>query len=165
MLAFYGKSAFGLELTTRQIESMLGKAPKEIKGTATAKSSVKKHFVGKRKVPVGPIKKGQRVKLADVKRRVDAIFYAQSRSLKTLPGTSISEETVPTPAKGRKRAPKTKLPKRRKAKKKAKKRKRANPPPAGKRCTSKKKDGKRCKGKRHPGEQTCVFHTPRFAPR
>jgi hypothetical protein len=165
MLAFYGKSAFGVELTSRQIESMLGKAPKDIKGTATAKSSVKKHYVGKRKVPVGPVKKGQRVELADVKRRVDAIFYAQSRGLRTLPGVSISESTVPAPAKGRKRAPKTKLPKRKKAKKKAKKRKRANPPPAAARCVSKKKDGKRCKGKKHPGEQTCVFHTKRFAPR
>jgi hypothetical protein len=83
----------------------------------------------------------------------------------TRAGVSISEDTPPEAAQGRKPARKTKL--KAKPKKKAKKRKRkaANPPASGARCTSKKKNGQRCKGKRHPGEQTCVFHTPRFAPR
>jgi hypothetical protein len=165
MLAFYGKSYFGLELTGRQIESMLGKSPKDLGSRkATAKHSVKKHSVkvGARQIQVGPIRKGQKVKLADVKRRVDAIFYAQARGLKALPGVSISEDTVPAPARRRrgKRAVGTLTYKKTKAKKKAKKkRKRANPPPAAKRCTSKKNDGKRCKGRKLPGKKTCVFHS------
>ena len=135
MLQHYGSKSFGLDLTDRQIESMVGKSPKDLGGrTATAKRAVRRQ-----KVPVGrgggpkaqrvvtftSVKKGQKVKLADVKRRVDAIFYSQSRRMGTLEGVSISEDTTPEPAKRSRPAPKKRAPVRKRAKKTSGRKRRA----------------------------------------
>ena len=169
MLAHYGKKLFGLELTSSQIEGMLGKGRKGLgNSTATARHAVKKGMirVGYREIPVGPIKKGQKVKLGDVKARVDAVFYAQSRRMGALEGVSISEDTIPAPAKKAKKAPKRKLPKKAKKKrvvanpvKTKKKRRPRAAPPLAQRCVKKNNNGSQCKGRKLPGQQVCVCHS------
>lgn len=66
----------GIGLTDRQVTSMLGKSPKDLRGTICG------------------------VKRADIKRRADSAFYGRARKMHALPGTKT---VAVEPAKGRKK--------------------------------------------------------------
>ncbi len=106
------------------------------------------------------LSKSGRKKLAKIKARADAIFYAQTRSLGLLPGTEIPDSDRAEPARKvtKKKAGK-KVAKKKAVKKKATKRRVAGNP--GERCSATKKDGKRCQGTCYKNLDVCVFHRGR----
>lgn len=70
------KKEFGVKLSDASIDAMLGRSRAQLAEEG-------------------------RHRLSKIKARADQIFYAQSRKFHTMPGTEISEETVPEPARGR----------------------------------------------------------------
>jgi len=76
IIRWVAKKEFGANLSDASIEAMLGRSRAQLAEEG-------------------------RHRLSKIKARADQIFYAQSRKFYGLPGTEISEETVPEPARGR----------------------------------------------------------------
>lgn len=81
MLRWIARKEFGVELSDRQVEAMLGKAPSDLRGVV------------------------QGVKRADIKRAHDRVFFSSSRGLHAMPGTKA---VAVEPAKGKVRTRKPK---------------------------------------------------------